>query len=293
MSNLFSFQDLDGHYTIRVFGIKFSIRHKCNFNYKPATEYGITPEKRNPQLIVSLTSYPGRINTTHLAVNTLLRQTIKPDRVILWLSDSQFKNKENDLPSELLKLKEFGLEIKWCEDIRSYKKLIPALKEFPDDIIVTADDDIYYEENWLKSLYESYLNDKNLIHVQRAMKLVFKDEKLIYTKISGKNPGYFNQQLGGTGCLYPPHCLNDDVLYNEKLYHLLPTSDDVAFWAMAVLNKTKIKVVNENWSIHTIDRTKETSLSNINQSKNVDNKAILFNEYPNLKKILSEEGFNA
>lgn len=290
---LFGFKDFDGHYHIRIFGLKVCLKHRCNFKYTPVKEFGLNETKRNPQVIVSLTSFPARISTVHIAVNTILQQNFKPDRVILWLTDSQFHNKENNLPSELLKLKDYGLEIKWCEDLKSYKKLIPALKEFPNDIIVTADDDICYEKNWLKSLYDSYLSGKSLIHVQRSMKLTFEGEKLIYTKKSSGNPSYFNQQLGGTGCLYPPNSLHKDVLDGQKWLNLLPTSDDVAFWAMAVLNKTKIKVVNENWSIQTIDFTRESSLSNINMTQNIDKKALLFNEYPILKSILEQEILNA
>ena len=53
----------------------------------------------------------------------LLQQTLKPDEVILWLSEEQFPNKQ--LPENLTRLQEFGLSIKWCkDDIKSFKKLI-------------------------------------------------------------------------------------------------------------------------------------------------------------------------
>lgn len=296
LSKLFSFKDFDGHYTFRLFGIKLSFKHKCKFKYVPATEYGVTREKRTPQVIVSLTSFPARINTTHLAINTILRQTFKPDRVILWLADEQFPNKENDLPNEIIKLKDLGLEIKWCEDIKSYKKLIPALKEFPNDIIVTADDDIYYPVDWLESLYNSYKAFPDCVNVQRAMRLTFKDNKIIYLgsnaaqELNYDNPSYFNQQLGGTGGLYPPNILNKEI-FNMKLLNILPTSDDVAFWAMAVLNRKRIKVVNKNWSINSIDGLRESSLSlqNRNYTPNKSNKEVLMEEYSLLNEIIKEE----
>jgi hypothetical protein len=37
-----------------------------------------------------------------------------------------------------------GLEVRLCKNYRSYKKPIPALKEFPEVIIITFDDDILY-----------------------------------------------------------------------------------------------------------------------------------------------------
>ena len=55
-----------------------------------------------------------------------------------------FPQREENLPRDLLKLRSFGLTIDWCENLRSYKKLIPAIEKYPDDIIVTADDDVFY-----------------------------------------------------------------------------------------------------------------------------------------------------
>ena len=92
MKKLFSFRDFDTHYILTFLGIQINIRHKVNFDYKPAVEYGVTRDKRSPQLIVSLTSFPARIDKIHLTINTLLRQNTKPDRVVLWLTESQFPN---------------------------------------------------------------------------------------------------------------------------------------------------------------------------------------------------------
>ena len=299
LSKLFSFKDFDGHYDFRIFGIKISFRHKSKFKYSPATEYGVTREKRTPQVIVSLTSFPARINTTHLAINTILRQTFKPDRVILWLAEEQFLNKEADLPSELIKLKDLGLEIKWCEDIKSYKKLIPALKEFPNDIIVTADDDIYYQEDWLESLYKVYEQNPNNVVVQRVRRIkldnnkikVISNRKIVSVDFS--SPSYFNQMLGGSGCLYPPNSLHNEIFNTNKALNLLPTNDDIYFWAMTILNKVKIKVAKGlDFNLYQMD-LRESSLSKINnaleQNIEKDPFKIMYSEYPQILHILKED----
>ena len=129
LKKIFYFKERDGHYIFQLFGcIMISFKHKKMHKWNKAKEYGITSEKRNPQVIVSLTSYPARMPFVHVALNTLLTQTFKPDRVILWLAEEQFPNIENDIPEEVLKLKDYGLEIRWTEDIKSYKKLLPSLK---------------------------------------------------------------------------------------------------------------------------------------------------------------------
>ncbi len=230
-------------------GAQITIRHRSNFEYKEAKEFGLTHEKRNPHLIVSLTSFPARINQVHLTINTLLQQETKPDKVILWLAESQFPKKEEEIPETLLRLLDLGLEIKWCEDIRSYKKLVPSLKEFPDDIIVTADDDMYYKADWLKGLYEAYLKNPNRIYTRRGCRIKIENNEIKVIRPRSYNFNYnfptdFNNLLmGGAGTLYPPHSLYKDIFDTDKIKNLIPTHDDIYFWVMGLLNNKEVEVV--------------------------------------------------
>lgn len=100
-------------------------------------------EKQNDKVVVSITSYPKRINTAYLSIESIFYQSLAPDRVILWLSKKEVC--KNDIPKNLKKLKSRGLEIRMVEDnIKSYKKLFYAIKEFGDQLIITCDDDTIY-----------------------------------------------------------------------------------------------------------------------------------------------------
>lgn len=118
---------------------------------------GLNKSPRAEKVIVSLTSYDLRINDVKYAIYSLLNQNFPPDKLILWLDEDSFPQREENLPRDLLELRDFGLTIDWCENLCSYKKLIPALEKYPDDIIVTADDDIFYRPNWLQILYDEHL----------------------------------------------------------------------------------------------------------------------------------------
>ena len=301
MNKLFFFKDLDDHYVLNIAGISLSIKHKSRFQYKKALEYGLETNKRCPQLIVCLTTHPARINYVHYAINTLLRQNLKPDKVILWLAREQFPKGEGELPQQLLHLKDLGLSIEWCEDLKSYKKLVPALLMYPNDIIVTADDDVYYEEDVLKSLYNAYQNNTNNIYVRRSVRLNFENGNIKY--ISSRRyfykhilePSYFNQLMGGSACLYPPHSLYKDVVNIEQIQKLIPTHDDVYFWAMAVLNKTKIQVVKGfEANLYFVQEAQDTGLIHLNQSGQTgialeDAYKVMIKEYPEILKILKSE----
>ena len=67
-----------------------------------------------------MTSYPARISYVHLAIKSLMLQSYKPDRIILWLAEEQFPTKE--LPKELTDLCQYGLEIRFVEDLYGHKK---------------------------------------------------------------------------------------------------------------------------------------------------------------------------
>lgn len=217
----------------------------------PVRETGIDKNSgRNPRIVVSLTSFPARIKTVHLTVSSLLQQSLKPDALILWLADSQFPRKEAELPRELLALREYGLEIRWTKDIGPYKKLVPALKAFPNEIIVTADDDLIYVRPWLELLYRDYQKNPKVIPAHRITKIRFDGIERISAVPGGYDyyptPSCLNKLTCGAGALFPPGCFHKDILDEEKFKMLAPTSDDIWFWLMAVLNGYDAHVVKNN-----------------------------------------------
>lgn len=249
-----------------------------------------------PEIIISLTSYPARISTVNQTIESLLSQSMKADKVILWLAPEQFPNKETDLPRQLLDLRERGLTIDWYHDIKSYKKLIPALKKYPDAIIVTANDDNIYRPDWLKKLYESYLKYPECIHCHRITKF-YRDPAGFQVVTGGKDyheaPSYLNKLVGLGGVLYPPHCFHKDILNEDLIKRLAPTNDDQWFWVQAALNGYKTRVVdNPNIEAHYVTGTQEFGLSNINdkgQKLFWKDFRQLTSYYPEFKDLLIQE----
>lgn len=264
--------------------------------YKPAKKFGLVDRNRTPQLIVSLTSYPERMPTIHFTLHTLLNQSCKPDKLILWLAAEQFPGKEKNIPRKVKALKKYGLSIKWCDDMRSYKKLIPALKEFPNDIIVTADDDIYYPQNWLEILYKAYLADPTSIHCHRAYKIKFDIdghilpyEKWNHRFLSQGSSFFHFFPTGGGGILYPAGSLSSEVSNKEVFEKTAYDTDDIWFWVMAVLNGTKTHVSEDSISKPiAIEGTQNIGLWEVKNSlgNNDANFIRVFKHYPQLKELL-------
>lgn len=298
---IFSFNNFDNHLSIYIFGLR--IRKKLKYIKKDIViiENGLNNFPREKKVIASLTTFPERINTVKETIKSLLVQTIKPDELVLWLADSQFPQKEDELPKDLLELKKFGLTIKWCEDLRSFKKLVPALIDYSDDIVITFDDDIYYPENVIELLYNSYLKNPNCVHTNRGRRIELKNNKIIAKSTAEvywtqyNDCTYKNTITGCGGVLYPPNSLDKRVLNKEKFQSILKTQDDVWFWAMAVLKGTKIKkVANFDIQLATVENTQQFGLSKIN-SKNgkgissLDGLNLVLKEFPEIKNILESE----
>lgn len=102
---------------------------------------------KNHKVVVTFTSWKKRIGNCARMVRQLLDNTLKPDLVFLNLSVVEFPKREQELPSELVKLSkdEPTFKINWVPgpNTKSMKKVFPMLKYVDDDdIIIYLDDDV-------------------------------------------------------------------------------------------------------------------------------------------------------
>ena len=216
------------------------------YNYLPIS-YGIAKQKLETPIIVSLTSYPARFPTLPICLKSILNQTLKPTKVILWLDkDVSLDN----IPQEIFKLQKKGLEIR-CggEPLKPHKKYIHAMKEFRDACIVTVDDDVIYTRDMLASLYASYKKYPNCISARRVHKILYDiNHKAVgynsWDYDCKKDPGPSLQLLatGVGGVLYPPHIFDMDSEYfnPQNIMDNAWSVDDV--WLKFVENSLNIPV---------------------------------------------------
>jgi hypothetical protein len=186
-------------------------------------------------LIVSLTSYPPRYAALALTLRCLLTQSLVPDRVILWVTPDDLPL----LPDNVRQLTAHGLEIFPCDELGSYKKIIPALVRFPKAAIVTADDDLYYASDWLAQLVAEWEKRPQVIachrahHIHRTAAGLFHPYGQWEHNIAGCDAGPNIFPTSGGGALYPPGSLHEDVARAELFLKLCPNADDVWLYWMA------------------------------------------------------------
>jgi hypothetical protein len=190
-------------------------------------------------LVVSLTSFPPRYPTLHKTLRALLDQTVQADHIVLWIA----KGDMEALPENVLALQAHGLTIRTCDDLRSFKKIIPALLEFPEAAIVIADDDVYYAPDWLETLVGATdPTSKTVVGRYTLVAQIAEDgTALPYSQWSEETrrearsgPAGILFPVGIGGVLYPPGSLDKEVTNQAGFTSLCPYADDVWLFWMAL-----------------------------------------------------------
>jgi protein O-GlcNAc transferase len=252
--------------SMRIYGLllyRVSILvHKWKVSYRWAHRGEGSKHDLPAHLIVSLTSYPSRYHTLPLSLKCLLTQTVAPDRVILWIAHDD----KLQLSKEILSLERAGLEILYCDDLKSYKKITPTLKIAPGAFIVTADDDLYYRAAWLEELVSAYSGDSREVVCHRAHRVRFEDTGMPrpyskwMTKIKNIDASTLNFPTSGAGVLYPPHVFHTDVDNDDLYMTLCPRADDIWLYWMMRLNGAVARKVGVRRKLLVWPGTQLTSL---------------------------------
>lgn len=206
--------------------------------------------KRDRPLICSLTSFPARIDEIWLSIETIFRQTVKADEIILWLSAEQFPSRE--LPESIRKCVEKGLTIRWVDgDLRSHKKYFYVLQEYKNADVVLLDDDLYYPNGLLENLMSMAKRHPNSICATRIHKMTYKNDALESYRnwIHNFNPknecssvdSFFTS---GAGTLIPTGLMPEDTFKENVFKQICFYADDV--WLNLQAKKAGIEVFSND-----------------------------------------------
>lgn len=114
---------------------------------------------------VNLTTTRQRLHLCRIALISLLLQSRLPERINLWISREPYLRDKgigdqgalDELLAALPPAERHRVHICCVPNTGPYRKLIPALRQAePDDVLVTADDDIYYGRDWLQLLLQHF-----------------------------------------------------------------------------------------------------------------------------------------
>lgn len=201
-------------------------------------------KKKLPEIIVSLTSYPPRINHLRPVLESIFKQTKRPDKIVLWLATSEFSRQEADLPADLVGFAQRNkIHIEWCKDLKPHKKYFYALQKYRDSIVITIDDDLVYARDMIKCLLTSYRKFPRAVSAIRSHVMHPEGEKFAdYARFTQKQneiigvPSMRLLATNGAGSLFPPRLLDLQYFDENLVTKLSLYTDDLWLKTIEVLS---------------------------------------------------------
>ena len=246
------YSDTIGKKDIFSRSIRFFLKSFLNIFIPLVYKITVFPYTIKSDFIVSLTTFPKRIDKIWIVIESILRQTLPPKKIILTLSKLQFSSPEN-LPKKLIEFEKKGfIEIIWTDDdLRSHKKYYYTMQKYPKDIVITVDDDFIYASTMLEELYKFHLIYPNSIVTNLALLrcgLDYNNWQNLFFK--SMPPSSNIMQFGGSGVLYPPASLHSDVFNKLLIQEYCPLADDI--WLNAMALKRGTLIAKTDYSIYLI-----------------------------------------
>lgn len=207
-------------------------------------------------LTVNLTTTFQRLSLCRIALTSLLLQSRLPDQINLWVSKEPYLRDKGIAQSEsidqlvasLPEESRSRVSVRWVPNTGPYRKLIPMLREAgPDDLIVTADDDIFYGRDWLSGLLLAYESGggKPVAARVRTKRINFLGKKTSYLFWNlihqpKRVQDDFIVTFGG-GVVLTRAMFREQDIADDSFLELAPTADDL--WYSTLLRRKKNEVV--------------------------------------------------
>lgn len=230
------------------------------------------------RVIVSLTSYPQRIDYVADVVRSLFAQLQLPDLTVLYLSEDQFPDGVKSLPPNLTSCLGRDFQIRWVRgDMRSHKKYLYAVRDFPEDLVITVDDDIVCRNTLVGDLLSAHTRHPHAVAAIRThlMEFDFNGVLLPYSswqmEVGNARPGLCDRPsmrlfgTSGAGMLLPPGSLPAAAFDTRAIGETCPNADDVWLKAMSTIAGYPTVSVAGWQGVDCIEGSQETSLWATNQ----------------------------
>lgn len=212
------------------------------------------------RVIISLTSYPKRINTVYPTIESLISQERAVDKIILWLCKPEFDSQETIIPYDLniLSTRTDCFEIRWVNDnLKPHKKYYYAFQEFPEDIVITVDDDVIYNKDMVGNLLESYSRHPYAISARRVRSIVKNKNGICEYKKWAVNIAVSDVErmdllaIGVGGILYPPMCMSKSWFDIHKISIEALSQDDLWLKYNEIISRIPVVYVEDSQDIYT------------------------------------------
>ena len=196
----------------------------------------------NEDIVISLTSWTKRIGTAYKTIDSLLKWC-GYCHIVLVLAEEEFPNKEADLPDSIKNyLDNDKIELLWVDkNYITYKKTFFTAIKYPTAIIVSADDDKVYTEDFVSELYGAWKTNKKAVVSYVSSVPIARTYKCTCCQY-------------GEATLYPPNYYGTtaiDLLEQDDIFDIIkkyPNDDIFNIALRSALNRTDFILINRSHS---------------------------------------------
>jgi hypothetical protein len=188
----------------------------------PATGYA--------PVVVSMTTHGDRIHTVSVAIESIARGKVRPQRLLLWLqSAEQFEAR----PESLRRLERRGLEILLTSNYGPHTKYYPFVQSVERHTLplVTSDDDVIYPPNWLGRLMAANHEHREAISGHWVSIMGVSGDRMTayatWERARDTAVRAANFAIGVSGVIYPPAMLEELKRRGEGFLSVCPSADDI------------------------------------------------------------------
>lgn len=123
---------------------------------------------------VCITSFPARIKSLDVVVRSIIRQSIRPQKITIILGKDEFPS-TGYLPSQLLELCADTVEIHFVDRTRhNYDKLFHQIQS---SRVAIFDDDVIYKRNSIEKLFETSRKHPGCVVANRSHRMLLTDDR--------------------------------------------------------------------------------------------------------------------
>ena len=113
-------------------------------------------------IYVSLSAIPQRIKYINRSINSILKQTKKPDKIFINIPNKYRRFEEVVEDTQIPKFNDSRVEITRCEDCGPGTKLLGSLEKLEkNSLLILVDDDHIYEDYMIEKFYYFYSKAPN------------------------------------------------------------------------------------------------------------------------------------
>ena len=219
---------------------------KCKYKLNMINVNNLLDADNKP--IVSLTSFPSRLNNLWMVLYCMYNQTYRPGKIVVTLIRSEIVGGYESLPNSLKYFADKGVEFLFeDENLKPHNKYFYTRQKYPDRVIITIDDDLLYYSDTidrLMKLHEKYPDSvcSNRVHKVHKENGVLKKYSTWNDVFIPMGPSNNLIALGYSSVLYPPSFHNELIYDAEKIKKLSLCADDIWLYVMEVLSNTNVVV---------------------------------------------------